>query len=179
MAFGKQNPTPADPSAVKATYAVVQNPQPQAIVVHCSDPRLQPAFEKFIDHDLGLTAGTFIPVIVGGGAGVMAHPDQLPKEFKFLRDRLEFYREVFPTVTRIILINHEDCHYYDSIKERVFGFLGQPWRGVAHHSREDLPLVSRVFGRLLSHLGLSVELYYGKFADPERTRMAFERVGAP
>ena len=176
MEPANHNASPAKAPAVKATYEVVRNPQPQAIVVHCSDPRLQPAFENFIEHDLRLTNGSFIPIVIGGGAGVMAHPEQLPKEFKFLRDRLEFYREVFPTVGRVVLINHEDCHYYDSIKQKVFGFLGQQWRGVAQHARDDLPLVSRVFGHLLSHLGMTLELYYGKFADADRTRMSFEKV---
>ena len=169
---------PAKPPTVKAPYEALRAPKPRAIVVHCSDPRLQLAFENFIAHELGLARGDYIPIVVGGGAGVLAHPEQLPKEFKFLRDRFEFYREVFPTVSRIILINHEDCHYYDSIKEKVFGFLGQRWRGAAQHSREDLPLVSRAFGHFLSHLGLPLELYYARFADPERTKVVFDKVSA-
>ena len=168
---------PTDTHATRALYEALRDPKPKAIVVHCSDPRLQLAFEKFIEHELGLARGDYIPIVVGGGAGVLAHPEQLPKEFKFLRDRFEFYREVFPTLKRVILINHEDCHYYDSIKEKVFGFLGQQWRGVAQHSREDLSLVSKAFGHLLSHLGLPMELYFGRFVDAERTRVVFDKVG--
>ncbi len=169
---------PVQPNKVNPVYEVQRDLNPQAVVVHCSDPRMQAAFEQFVEHELGLAKGSYIPIVVGGGAGVLAHPEQLPKEFKFLRDRLEFYREVFPTVRRIILINHEDCHYYDSIKQKVYGFLGQRWHGIAQHSREDLSLVGKAFTHVLFHLGMSVELYYARFTDPERTHMTFEKTGA-
>jgi len=37
--------------------------------------------------------------------------------------------------------------------------------------------VAKVFGRLLSHLGVSVELYYAKFADETHSKIVFEKVG--
>src|ERR1043166_8318975 len=115
--------------APKRVYSVAADPKPAAVVIHCSDPRFQVAFEQFLEHELGLAKGQYIPIIVGGGAGVLAHPQQLPKEFKFLKERFEFYREAFPTVRRIILVNHEDCHYYDSIRQKLLGFLGSKWQG--------------------------------------------------
>ncbi len=159
------------------TYAVLQDPKPGAIVIHCSDPRFQGAFEQFLAHELHLEQGTYIPIIVGGGGGVLAHPEQLPKEFKFLKDRLEHYRSVFPTVRRIILINHEGCRYYEALKIRTVSLLGSRLNLPPDHGREDLGLVARVFQHLLAHLGYSVELYYARFADPEHTRIVFEKVG--
>ena len=106
----------------RMTYAAIQDPKPEAIVIHCSDPRFQAAFEQFIGHELHLAKGHYIPIVVGGGGGVLGHPEQLPKEFKFLKDRLEHYRRVFPTVRRIVLINHEGCRYYDSLKVKTLGF---------------------------------------------------------
>jgi hypothetical protein len=161
---------------VRKTYAALQDPKPEAIVLHCSDPRFQPAFGQFIEKELGLSAGQFVPIIVGGGAGVLGHPEQLPKEFKFLKDRLEHYRHVFPTVRRIVLINHENCRYYESIKLRVLSFMGSRLSISPDHAREDLPLVSRVFQHLLAHLGLKVELYYAHFSDPERSKVVFDKV---
>ncbi|HEY5909711.1 MAG TPA: hypothetical protein VJA21_03805, partial [Verrucomicrobiae bacterium] len=106
-------------TAAKKLYRALPDAKPSAIVIYCSDPRFQPAFREFVEHELGLTDGMTIPIVVGGGAGVLGHPEQLPKEFKFLRERLEQYREIFPTVRRIVLINHEDCRYYESLKSRV------------------------------------------------------------
>jgi hypothetical protein len=157
-------------------YETVQNPRPEAIVVHCSDPRLQAAFAQFIQRELGLRQGGYIPLVVGGGAGVLGHPEQLPKEFKFLKERFELYRDHFPSIRRLVLINHEDCKYYESLKSRVLGFMGAGLRISPTHAREDLALVSRTFKHLLSHLGVGLEIYYAKFADPEHRQIEFERV---
>ncbi|MCX6904338.1 MAG: hypothetical protein NTW03_12845 [Verrucomicrobia bacterium] len=158
-------------------YAAVQDPKPQAVVIHCSDPRFQTAFEQFITDELHLAKGEYIPIVVGGGAGVLGHPEQLPKEFKFLKERLELYRTTFPTVRRVILINHENCHYYDSLKLKALAHLGQHLKAMLDEAHEDLSLVSRVFAQLLSHLGYTVELYYARFADAEHSKVVFEKAG--
>jgi hypothetical protein len=163
---------------LKQTYAALQEPRPEAIVVHCSDPRFQAAFEQFLAQELHLEKGGYIPIIIGGGAGALGHPEHLPKEFKFLRDRLEHYKNVFPTVHRIVLINHEGCRYYQTLKVKTLAFLGLGHNPTPEHAREDLSLVARAFQHLLSHLGYQVELYYARFADPDRSRVVFEKVGA-
>jgi len=169
----------ARPQTAKKLYTVEADPKPAAIVIHCSDPRFQAAFEEFAEHELGLAKGNYIPIVVGGGAGVLGHPEQLPKEFKFLKERLEHYRAIFPTARRVILINHEGCRYYDALKSKTLVFLGSRLLPKLDYARQDLTLVERVFRTLLAHLGYSVELYYARFVDPERTRIAIERVGGP
>ena len=155
-------------------YNAVQNPKPEAIVVYCGDPRFQDAFDGFIEKELKLSKGQFIPMVVGGGAGVLAHPEKLPKEFKFMKERLEHYTEAFHSVRRVILINHEDCKYYHSLKERVLGLAGA--HSVLDHAREDMPLVAQVFRRLLGHLNLPIEMHYASFADPQHTQIVFDQV---
>src|SRR5437867_6285642 len=115
---------PAPAATAQQTYTAIQNPKPEAIVVYCSDPRFQTAFEQFLTNELGLRKGGYIPLVIGGGAGVLGHPEQLPKEFKFVKDRFELYREHFPTIHRLVLINHQDCKYYDSLRARIFHLLG-------------------------------------------------------
>jgi hypothetical protein len=175
------NEKPATTAPVQARkvfyYDAIQDPKPQAVVIHCSDPRFMPAFDQFVSRELGLGPGQFLPIVVGGGAGVLGHPELLPKEFKFLKDRLEHYRGVFPSLRRIVLINHENCHYYESLKTKTLAFLGARLALSPEHAREDLDLVSRAFKGLLSHLGYTIELYYARFADPERTKIVFEKVG--
>jgi hypothetical protein len=39
-----------------------------------------------------------------------------------------------------------------------------------------MDLIAGVFQRHLSHLGLKAELYYGRFADADRSKMMFDRV---
>lgn len=156
-------------------YDAVQNPKPEAIVVYCGDPRFQKAFDGFIANELKLAKGQYIPMVVGGGAGVLAHPERLPKEFKFMKERLELYTQHFHSIRRVILINHEDCKYYNSLKERVLGLVGGH-SSLADLAREDMRLVAEVFKRLLAHLHLPIELHYASFADPEHTKIVFDQV---
>jgi hypothetical protein len=165
-----------DNLAPKTAYAVVTDAKPQAIVVYCSDPRLQLAFEQFIAQELRLSKGQFIPIVIGGGAGVLGHPEQLPKEFKFLKERLELYREIFPTVRRVVLINHEDCKYYNSLKSKISRLLGTYFAHSHDHACEDLALVFRAFNHLLAHLGFALELYYARFSDPSQHQVVFDKI---
>ena len=162
----------------KRLYPVSQDPKPAAIVVHCSDPRFQGAFEEFLEQELHLPKGGYIPIVVGGGAGVLGHPEQLPKEFKFLKERLEHYRQIFPTAHRIILINHEGCRYYQNLKSRALAMIGSRLHLPLDLGRDDLGLVAESFRHFLSHLGYSVELYYAKFSNPEHTHIEIEKVSA-
>lgn len=161
----------AEATAGRMVYEAVQGPRPEAIVVHCSDPRFQRAFDGFIEKELGLAQGQFVPIVVGGGAGVIARPERLPKEFKFMKDRFELMLKQFSSIRRIVLINHEDCKYYGTLKDRVLGLLGE-----RQPPRNDLTAVARVFETLLSAMRVSVELYYARFADPEHSKITFERV---
>ena len=145
-------------------------------MIHCSDPRFQSAFEEFLEYELGLPKGSYIPIVVGGGAGVLGHPEQLPKEFKFLKERLEHYHQIFPTAHRIILINHEGCRYYENLKSRALAIIGARLHMPRDLGREDLSLVSEAFRHFLSHLGYSVEFYFAKFADPGHTHIEIEKV---
>ena len=167
-------PETKEPDAAGETFAAVTDPRPVAIVVYCSDPRFQNAFDQFIEKTLGLRKGEFVPLVVAGGAGTLASPLQLPKEFKFMKDRLELLREHFPSIRRVILINHEDCAYYKTIRDKVAGFLGRFVSSSSAH--EDMPAVAAVFKSLLAHLGVSLELYYASFTDSTRSNVKFERI---
>ncbi len=157
-------------------YEAMPMVRPEAVVVYCGDPRLQTAFVPFIENELGLPKGQYIPVVVGGGAGVLANPERLPKEFKFMKDRFELIHRAFPSVQRAVLINHEDCIYYRMLAEKIPGFLPDPASKLRDRPGEDLGLIAGVFDRLLSYLGLRPELYYGRFVDGDDSKMTFERV---
>jgi hypothetical protein len=160
-------------------YEAMPHAHPEAVVVYCGDPRLQTAFVPFIENELRLPKGHYIPVVVGGGAGVLAYPQRLPKEFKFMKDRFELIHRAFPSVTRAVLINHEDCIYYRMLAEKIPGFLTDPASKLRDRPGEDMDLIADVFNRLLFHLDLKPELYYAKFASDDHTKVAFDRVWEP
>ena len=58
-------PGPTYPTNV---YEAMPEVAPQAVVVYCSAPRFQVAFDQFIEKELGLAKGEFIPLVIAGGA---------------------------------------------------------------------------------------------------------------
>ena len=113
-------PGPTYPTNV---YEAMPEAAPQAVVVYCSAPRFQVAFDQFIEKELGLAKGEFIPLVIAGGAGVLAHPERLPKEFSFMRERFELFRKNYPSIKRIVLINHEDCAHQQNARGEDPGVL--------------------------------------------------------
>ena len=166
----------AEQVATTHVYDVMPEAAPQAIVVYCSTPRFQAAFDQFIEKELGLAKGEFIPLAVAGGAGVLAHPERLPKEFKFMRDRFELLRKNYTSVKRVVLINHEDCAYFRMLTAKVPGFLRPHADGPDQRSREDMDLLGAIFHRLLAHLDVQVELYYAHFLDGDATKVVFDHI---
>ncbi len=155
---------------IPAIYKVLKEATPEAVVITCSDPRFQAAFREFIEVKLGLTQGKYIPFVIDGGAGVLGRPESLPKEFKFVKERLETFKQRFCSIKRIILINHEDCTYYETLGKKLGALI--PFH--VHPPHDDMKLIQQVFIRLLAHLGLNLELYYAKFVDGSRTQITIE-----
>ena len=154
------------------TYAVVASPKPTTLVVHCSDPRFQIAFRKFIEDELHLQDGEYVPVVIRGGAAGFSHPERLPKDFAFLVGRIESLLERFGEIRQIVLINHEDCGFYHTLTDRVTG--GREHEEQMLHDLGNLP---GIFTRLLSQFGLNVRVYYARFADEKRTQVTFDNPG--
>ena len=156
-------------------YELSEHAKPEAIVVHCSDPRFQEAFARFIGDELHLAPGQFVPIVVGGGAGILARPHLMPQEFRFLKERIDRHRRDFPTLRRAVLINHQDCRYYEMIREKGRALLGLHITGL-EPPREDLPAIAKALAEQCPHLGIAPEIYYARFADSEGRRVTFERV---
>ena len=154
------------------TYPVPETVAPQTVVIYCSSPRFQAAFRDFIETTLGLKPGEYVPFVVAGGAGALTRPDMLPKEFRFLKERLELFREQYASIKRVVIIGHEDCQYY----KKLSGKLGSLLPFYTHLPLADMKLLSQVFVRLLAHLGMRLELYYAKFADEKHTQITIEPV---
>jgi hypothetical protein len=155
-------------------YPLVNAP-PRAIVIQCSDPRFQKAFADFIRTELGLEEGEYIPLTTPGGVASFSEPFKLPKEFKFMKDRLEFFFENFKTVRRIILINHEDCRHYEQLKSIVGRLFLQRVQSMGDRQANDLKVVAKM---MLDYAvpGLQVELYFARFCAGDTGAVQFEKV---
>ena len=163
------------PQSERPTYKLQAGAAPDAIVVHCSDPRFQGAFSEFIRNELGLAPGEYIPIVVGGGGGVLAHPEQLPKEFKFLKDRFDMHMRRFHSISRIILINHEGCDYYAGLRDKLKHLFGPLASSTTDKQRSDLKGVAhKLVGMVLP--GVNIELYYAHLVTPDGDSVVFDRI---
>src|SRR5579859_1148629 len=99
-----------------ATYAIQPVASPKALVIFCGDPRFQLPVKQFLEKDLGLKEGDFMPIVAAGGPASLSIGDVRPKEAKYLRESIAFYLDHFNEVHRVIVINHEDCAKYRDLE---------------------------------------------------------------
>lgn len=151
-------------------FTGIANPNPEAVIFACVDPHFWTATLQFIQNTLGLGEGEYIPMVFNGGGGPLARPDMLPKEYKFVRDRIVPLLKHYPSIKRIIVINHEDCLYYQGLCKKLVGVI-PPFH--VHLPLEDLKQIARVIAPLL--LGVQLEMYYAKYGT-DHTKVVVVRV---
>jgi hypothetical protein len=91
----------------------LQSSLPAALVVHCGDHRFQAAFNEFLNKDLGL-GGSYDLIAVPGGPQALTLAEYLPKfswaSWRWFRFFVENHE-----ISRLILIQHQDCAWYKSL----------------------------------------------------------------
>lgn len=148
---------------------------PKAIVVHCCDNRFQRAFREFITSELHLAEGEYIPMILSGGVASLSEPLRLPKEFKYVRERVEFFLERFTTVRRIVLINHEDCRHYEAMKSAIGSVFLQHVGHMSERQTKDLQAAAKALLALAAP-GLQADLYYARIVKNGAPMVRFEKI---
>jgi len=161
--------TPAPP-----VYNLVEA-HPKAMVIHCSDPRFQKAFRDFIMNELHLQDGEYIPFVVSGGVAALSEPLKLPKEFKFMKERIELFAGLFSSIHRVILINHEDCRHYDMLKSTLGSIFLQHAAHMTDRQIKDLRNVARAVMDFVAP-GYQLEMYYARIVKNGAARIEFEKV---
>jgi hypothetical protein len=156
------------------TYPAFPHPEPKAIILFCGDPRFSLATSSFITDELGFKDGEYLPLSLPGGISSLSEPFALPKDFKVLKEGLQFYLEHMASITEVILINHEDCRKYHSLLEKL-GPLNKLRGAMAERQCDDLKKVGVLASSLVAR-NITVRRYYAKFANDERTEVVFEAV---
>lgn len=147
-----------------AQYTLNDSP-PEALVIHCSDPRFQAALQKFLQEELRLTH--YMPLVIPGSICAIGLQDLQPKYFKTLYQQLKILTN-FHKVPRTIIINHDDCKGYESIK----GFLLARRRTLGEQQRKDLLEAATMLKDFLP--GTHVELYQARIA--ENKQISFDKI---
>jgi hypothetical protein len=125
--------------------------QPDALVVHCSDPRFQVHFQDFLRRHKGLDR--YALFAIPGGAQSLTLAGYLPK-FSWAGWRWMKFLMGVTKPRRAILIAHEDCRWY------LDGHLARPHRNVRDRQIQDLHAVKAEINERFS--GIDVELYFAR-----------------
>ena len=141
---------------------------PDALVVHCADPRFQEAFRAFLKNELGIR----MPMVIAL-PGVTSHFGMqavLPKNWYSMRSYLKTMTERHE-VARVILINHDDCKGYAKIADKLGGLFKIPeWQRKHLHGLADF-----VRKEYLPHA--SFELYQAHIVGKDGPRKVnFEKI---
>lgn len=151
--------------------AQLKTESPEALVIHCSDPRFQQSFKELLHETLGLTDGEYIPIVIPGSVSAIGLGIErlLPKNFKILRDQLELMLSTYheSKELRLIIINHEDCRGYQNLLTRLTNVLPAFARNAVGYLEGDLAYAGSVVKRLASAQGIncSLELYMALIAE--------------
>lgn len=149
--------------------------RPQAIVVYCGDPRFQRAIREFIANELHLQDEEYFPLVVSGGVASLSEPMKLPKEFKFMKERIELILKLFGSIRRVVLINHEDCRHYEAMKTSLGSIFLQHFQHMTERQIRDLTQVAKTV-LALGAPGLQVELYYARIVKNGEPTVQFDKI---
>lgn len=95
-------------------YNFDENVVADAIVVQCGDPRLQKIFNEFVAKELNVRHPA--PISLAGGVSPIGIQHIAQNHYRTLKNQLLFFLKHFPNA-KIVLINHEDCKMYESIRK--------------------------------------------------------------
>lgn len=152
---------PADVRAIDGRPVYQLDTQrPQALVIHCGDPRFQTAFRRFVTEELGIRP--YLPIVLGGGIHAFGAQTLLPKNFKVLWQQVKFAVKE-QQLSEVIIINHEDCQWYQKLQ-------GYHTRiDTVTKGREDLGHAARLL--LSDFAGIRVRTFW---AELDGTTVRFE-----
>lgn len=138
----------------------------RVLVIACSDGRWRSQTLDFVTNELRLDPH-FHMVEVPGGVEPLTLLDLVPKDFNFLRRRVDMLVQLH-RIRRIILVAHQDCGWY---LQRKIGPVSADIR-----SRQTADL-RHVRARARDLFGdVAVEAYYARL-DSGASQVVFETVG--
>jgi len=139
--------------------------RPDTLVVACSDGRWWHQIQEFVAH-LGADAHTDM-LIVPGGIEPLTLADAVPKDFNFLRRRLDLVMREHH-VRRVVAIAHHDCAWYRSHA------IGRVTTDLRDKQVSDLRHAARWLAQEFPDL--RVETFFARLAGTNPERVAFEPV---
>lgn len=131
------------------------------LVIHCSDPRFQEAFGLFLREELGLTPGSYDPLVIPGASQMLAFAELLPKLASGLSRPLEFLVKGHG-LKRVVVIMHEDCAWYRDFVPKFLRMRGT----MKEQQFNDLLQTKMILKEKFPHI--ETEMFYASVSPPGR-----------
>ena len=140
--------------------------RPQTTIITCVDGRWYPHFQEFARVHLNAGPRTDF-VAVPGGIEPLTLVDLVPKDFNFLRRRIESLVEAHGT-RRIVAVAHQDCAWY---RARKIGPITIDFRA---RQIADLRQAASKLREMFA--GITVETYFARLSGTSPERVVFDIV---
>jgi hypothetical protein len=140
--------------------------RPQTTIITCVDGRWYPHFQEFARVHLNAGPRTDF-VAVPGGIEPLTLVDLVPKDFNFLRRRLESLVEAHGT-RRIVAVAHQDCAWYRARK------IGPVTINFRERQISDLRRAAAKLREMFT--GVTVETYFARLSSTTPERVVFDVV---
>jgi hypothetical protein len=140
--------------------------RPDTVIITCVDGRWYHHFQEFARAHLNAGPRTDF-VCVPGGVEPLTLFDLIPKDFNFLRRRLESLVEAHGT-RRIVAVAHEECAWYKARKIGPFKI------DLRDRQINDLRRAAARLRTLFSDVEVST--YFARLARTTPERVVFDRV---
>lgn len=131
-------------------------PKVKAIVICCSDPRLD--MIDLIRERYGFGKGECFPIVVPGGPDPLANPTVMECKCQAEKEYMDIIldpKHHFPFLEKIVVAEHEDCA---CIKH--YGFTDP------HQGKKDFPAIKEFFDKRTP--GLELVMLYYSFTNREK-----------
>jgi hypothetical protein len=164
---GRAVASPSRSDAAVYTSPLAWDPaRPQTTIITCVDGRWYHHFQEFARVHLKAGPRTDF-VCVPGGIEPLTLVDLIPKDFNFLRRRLESLIEARGT-RRIVAVAHEDCAWYKARK------IGPVTINLRDRQIADLRRASARLRQMFSRV--AVETYFARLSDTSPEQVVFETI---
>jgi carbonic anhydrase len=140
--------------------------RPDTAIITCVDGRWFHHFQEFARVHLGAGPRTDF-VAVPGGIEPLTLGELVPKDFSFLRRRLEGLIESHGT-KRIVAIAHQDCAWYRARK------LGPVTMDLRAQQMRDLKQAAQRLREMFD--GITVETYFARLTATPQISVVFDEV---
>lgn len=141
----------------------VNNQKPEAIVIHCVDPRFQDAFRAFVKDNFGFQ--NYIPVVIGGGIHAFGAESFKADYFEIIKEKVKLFVGLMD-IKHLVLINHDDCKWYQQFTEHYHD------GDHVTKSKNDMVTAEDILKSELD--GITISSYWAKL---EECYIQFKKVG--